>query len=194
MLLKRYLGEKVGNSHSSMKKGRGFRVICIVLGVTGGSSVNWAPAAGTCRALAIRAGHGVKGSNLVIISGSQMDAFAEDAFVRRIADIIGEGLPARRGMPHSALTKIAKHCISVARGYGFATERGIGNFTLNMVTVNPEFHKQEHIHAILENRAIPEAERLQRILSDVSDEDWEQAAAMVNPTLYWNKVLNTPDK
>ncbi len=89
-------------------------------------------------------------------------------------------------MPFRAM---AEHGVEVARGYDLVTERDLTFFVLNMLTINPEFHRQPHIHGILRDSALSPPERRQRMLAEVSDAEWEEAAAMTDPDRYWSRVL-----
>jgi hypothetical protein len=120
----------------------------------------------------------------------------DEDFVRRLEQLLGEDFYGRRPTPEELeripFRAMIEHGMAVARGYGLASERDLAGFVLNMVTINPEFHLQPRIHAILADGALTPAERRERLLSGVSDEEWAEAARMTNGDAYWNRVLPDP--
>jgi hypothetical protein len=123
----------------------------------------------------------------------QHDALGEKSFVDRLeADLCEEvlGRPAsREERARLPFREMILHGVAVARGYGLETQRDLALFVRNMVTINPEFHLQPHIHAILQDPALEPPERREKLLMDVSDEEWDQAARMTVPDAYWSRVL-----
>jgi hypothetical protein len=124
---------------------------------------------------------------------AQHDAIAMKLFIDRMEGHILERWFARKvfaeeraGLP---LRAVIQHGIGVAQGYGLETERDLMLFVLNMINVNPEFHRQPHVHAILEEASVTGPEWRERLLTDVSDAEWEQAAVMTNADDYWTRVL-----
>jgi hypothetical protein len=127
----------------------------------------------------------------------QHQALADKAFVDKLEadmaeDMLGRpaSLEERARLP---LREMIEHGISVARGYGLITQRDLAFFVLNMVTINPEFHLQPHIQAILRDRSLDPPERRDKMLMDVSDEEWDQAAKMTGSDAYWARVLPPVD-
>ena len=49
--------------------------------------------------------------------------------------------------------------------------------------------RQPRIHGILTDKALARPERRERLLTDVSDGEWEQAAQMTDADDYWLRVL-----
>ena len=92
-------------------------------------------------------------------------------------DLLGGGVSAveRARLPSAPWPSTAS---AVARGYGQTTERDLTFFVLNMITINPECHRQPHIHAILDDAALTPADRREKLLGDVSEEEWQEAAKM----------------
>lgn len=105
---------------------------------------------------------------------------AEDALGRKVSAEERARLPFR---------EMIEHGVEVARGFGLVTERDLTLFVLNMISINPEFHRQPHIRAILEDEALAPPTRREKLLMDVSDEEWEEAAKMTDPDRYWSRVL-----
>lgn len=124
----------------------------------------------------------------------QLDVFAEPAFERRIVALLSENLPpVMRAMPEPLLATVARHAIAVARSYRLFTEREIGTFALQMVHINPEFHRQPQLHAILSRPPAPGVNRLEALLAEGSDDDWTAAAAMSDGAAYWSRVLSATE-
>lgn len=105
---------------------------------------------------------------------------AEDALGRKVSAEERARLPFR---------EMIEHGVEVARGYGLETERDLTLFVLNMISINPEFHRQPRIRAILEDRSLPPPARREKLLMDVSDDEWQEAAKMTDPDRYWSRVL-----
>jgi len=108
------------------------------------------------------------------------NSIAEDTFGRKVSAEERARLPLRAMIAHG---------VEVARGYGLETERDLALFVLNMLTINPEFHRQPRIRALLEDPALSPPDRREKLLTDVSDEEWNEAAEMTDPDRYWSRVL-----
>jgi hypothetical protein len=126
----------------------------------------------------------------------QQDAIAMKGFIDRTEEHIAQDLLQRRVSAEERarlpLRAMIEHGVEVAQGYGLETERDLMLFVLNMIDINPEFHLQPHIRAILEDRSLGNEERREKLLTDVTDDEWEQAARMTEPDSYWSRVL-APD-
>jgi hypothetical protein len=80
---------------------------------------------------------------------------------------------------------MARHCVETAEGKGLITERAIAAFTLHMVRINPEFYRQPTMASLLGDISVDESTRMEQLLTDPSEEAWEEAAVMCDPALYW---------
>lgn len=107
-------------------------------------------------------------------------SIAEDTLGRQVTEEERARLPLR---------EMIEHGVSVARGYGLETERDLTLFVLNMLTINPEFHKQPRIRGILLDQSLTPPARREKLLVEVSDEEWEEAARMADADRYWSRVL-----
>jgi hypothetical protein len=107
-------------------------------------------------------------------------SIAEDIFGRKVSGEERMRLPIR---------EMVEHGVGVARGYGLVTERDLALFVLNMLTINPEFHRQPRIHGILKDSSLEPPERREKLLTDVSDEEWDEAGKMTDADRYWARVL-----
>jgi hypothetical protein len=124
---------------------------------------------------------------------AQHDAIATKLLVDRIEVLVLEQWFARRVFAEERarlpLRAMIAHGVSVAQGYGLETERDLMLFVLNMINVNPEFHRQPAIHGILTDQSLARAARREKLLTDVTDGEWEQAARMTDADDYWLRVL-----
>jgi hypothetical protein len=123
----------------------------------------------------------------------QHDAVAMKGFVDRVEAHLAEDLLVRKVTAEERarlpLRAMIEHGIAIARDYGLETERDMMLFVLNMITINPEFHRQPRIQGILRDKALAPPARREKLLTDVSDDEWEQAAVMTNADHYWARAL-----
>lgn len=125
------------------------------------------------------------------IRTDQEDALADEDFLRRLVAHIQARAPHTSAkLTHRQLRIVAKHGVRIARTYDLESERDLAAFTLDMLAVNPEFHRQPELHAILENPDIDPAERMDRVTA-ASSAAWEMAATMTEPAVYWDHVLTS---
>lgn len=129
------------------------------------------------------------------ITHSQMAMMAEDPFVQKIGRLLESKFPNpnHRKMPPEFRNKMARHTIFVARSYDLKAERDIVSFALAMLNINPLFHLQKRIHEILLRKDVSGDERLDLIISDASDPEWEEAGKMTDASMYWQKIFAGPD-
>ena len=123
----------------------------------------------------------------------QEAAVADRAFVDKVEAYVAEDLLQRRVSAEEKarlpIRDMVLHGIGVARGYGLETQRDLMLFVLNMITINPEFHRQPRIHAILSDPSLTPPARREKLLTDVSYDEWQEAAAMVDEDEYWSRAL-----
>lgn len=105
-------------------------------------------------------------------------------FLDRIEALIRDNLPeqARREFD---LRRMAIHCVETAESTGLITERAIAAFVLHMVRINPRFYRQSTMASLLADGSVDESTRMENLLTNPSEEAWEEAAVMVDPPLYW---------
>lgn len=105
-------------------------------------------------------------------------------FLARIEELIRVNLPpsAARALD---VRRMARHCVETAEGKGLITERAIAAFTLHMVRINPEFYRQPTMASLLQDISVDESTRMEQLLTDPSEEAWDEAAVMCDPALYW---------
>lgn len=127
------------------------------------------------------------------IRQAQHDAIAMKRFIDRMEVLILEQWFKRRVFAEECarlpLHAMIEHGVAVAQGYGMETEQDLMSFVLNMITINPEFHRQPHVHAILTDEALEGRELQEELLTAVTEAEWEEAGAMTKIDDYWLRVL-----
>jgi len=125
----------------------------------------------------------------------QHEALADKAFIDKVEEFVVEDRLDRRvtaeeraRLPFRAMIE---HGVEVARSYGLETERDLMLFVLNMITINPEFHRQPRIHGILQDPDLTPSQRRDKLLTDVTGAEWDEAAGMTDAGRYWSRVLPT---
>ena len=120
-------------------------------------------------------------------------AVADRAFIDKVEEYVAEDILNRRVSAEEKarlpLRGMIEHAVGVARGYGWETQRDLMLFALHMITINPGWHRQPKIQAIVEDRSLAPPVRREKLLTDVSDDEWEQAGEMVDEDEYWTRVL-----
>lgn len=80
---------------------------------------------------------------------------------------------------------MAAHCVATAERHKLVTERAIAAFVLHMVRINPEFYRQPTMAMLLADLRVDEQLRMERLLTDTSEDNWAHAAVMCDPNFYW---------
>ncbi len=126
----------------------------------------------------------------------QKETLGDADFIGRLEDLLAEDFFGRRVTPDEKgrvpFRDMIRHGIEVARGFGFRTERDLASFILHMVRINPEFHLQPTIRSILQDTSLDPAVRREKLLTDVTDADWDAAAKMTDADDYWDRHLPEP--
>lgn len=134
------------------------------------------------------------------IRQEQIDAFqpvAEAEFALRVVGYLRqhhprlivkqpEGLSLVERMPDDALLPLVKLGIARARAHGFTFSSSISAFVILMFKAAPNFDRNPIIKQSLEE-AIPEEQRLQKLLENTGAEIWQQAKEQYDPTA-WKQV------
>ena len=121
---------------------------------------------------------------------------AEEALVVRVAEYLRENhgadavrLPQSRNtvaeLPGGVLREMVKGGISRARGYGLEWKSNLKAFVALMFVGAPNFNEYEKAAAFLSDEAIPAEERIDKLLDELRDEDWEAIEKNYNPHR-WN--------
>ena len=126
----------------------------------------------------------------------QKEALGDADFLGRLEELLAEDFYGRRVTPEEKrrvpFREMSAHGLEVARSYGFRTERDLATFVLHMIRIHPEFHRQPKIHSILQDTDLPPAVRREKLLTDVTDDDWSAAAKMGDADDYWDRHLPEP--
>jgi hypothetical protein len=127
------------------------------------------------------------------IRTAQEDALADEDFVRRVIVYLQTRVPASTAkLTHRQLRVVVRHGIRVAREHELRSERDLFAFTMDMLAVNPHFHRQREIHAALTHAGTPVEERMERATRQ-PQESWAEAGAMTDAAAYWTEVLARED-
>jgi hypothetical protein len=126
----------------------------------------------------------------------QKETLGDADFIGRLEELLAEDFYGRRVTPDEKarvpFREMIVHGLEVARGFGLRTERDLAGFVLHMVRINPEFHRQPKIRSILDDKALEPAVRREKLLTDVTDDDWNAAANMTDADDYWDRHLPEP--
>lgn len=126
-----------------------------------------------------------------LIRREQFAAIADADLTRRVKRSIIMEYELSRTVPgkddRRGLDAMIRHGLAVARAYGFETEQDLATFVLHMILINPAFHREPTIHAILVDPSMPAADKPDALLG-IPEEAWEAAEAMTDPVAYWNEV------
>src|SRR5688572_13946714 len=118
------------------------------------------------------------------IRSAQLDAIALERFIDKAEKLIVDQWFKRRSFPEERarlpLRRMLVHAVGVARRYGLESERDLMVFAMHMIEINPAFHEEPQIHAILSDGSLSGAEKRGRILTDVTDAAWDAAASRTN--------------
>lgn len=121
----------------------------------------------------------------------QMDAFqatADEMFVGRIvghlradyADSVvrlATGAFEVRHLPDAALRAMVRGGLARARGYGMTAEASLAAFVALMVEVAPNFDEHPLLQRILKDPQVPADSRVERLLNEATEQNWQAAAA-----------------
>ena len=121
---------------------------------------------------------------MIRISGRQWGHMARVDFLDRIEELIRVNLPPSARTEYDVRT-MAKHCVETAEGKGLITERAIAAFVLHMVRINPEWYRQPTLASLLRDTSVDESTRMEQLLTNPSEEVWDEAVLMCDPVRYW---------
>jgi hypothetical protein len=126
------------------------------------------------------------------IRNEQLDAIGMKRFIDRVEQTLMDEWFMRRTFDEEKtrlpLRKMLEHGIGVAQGYGLETEQDLVLFVLNMIDVNPEFHKHPPMQRLVSDKSLVFEQRKHELLS-LSDAEWEAAARIGDAHAYWSRVV-----
>ncbi|MDI1446208.1 hypothetical protein [Polyangium sp. 6x1] len=126
---------------------------------------------------------------MLLVTKNQRRDAGFSAFVDRIVRHMN--LHYRRDVmliPPDVLRRRVAHCIVKGRERGFTFERSLAVFTAHMMLINPRFHEQSAITRLLADGSLPEQERLEGLVGEISPRAWDEAEAMCDAAEYWRIV------
>ena len=126
--------------------------------------------------------------NMLVIRKAQMDVFqahAEDDFVERLMKYLREEQDAETyELDDAELRRRVKIGIEKARSYDLTWEKPIVFFVQLMFDIAPNFDEQKNIRDVLEAPYEEPNEKMDDLLENTSDEDWEQASVLYDETVW----------
>ncbi len=127
---------------------------------------------------------------MLLVSQEQRRNAGNDAFVSRIVRHMKLHYWKDIGhLPEDVLRGRVAHCIQQGRALNLTFERSLAVFTANMMRIDPCFHQQKAIAELLATEAMPEAERLDGLISMISRQQWAEAGKMcADRKEYWDQV------
>jgi len=123
------------------------------------------------------------------VKRKQMEEAGEPAFVdRTVAHFRTFHVGATQAMSDDELRFRIKHGLAKARGYGLTWESSLTVFVAHMVEICPAYDEHPAVQRVLRDARIPPDERTRALLSELTGEEWEEAARMCDADDYWAKV------
>lgn len=121
---------------------------------------------------------------------------AENAFVERVAAYLKVNhadelirLPNAESklgeLPKEVLREMTRGGIARARAHGLEWKSNLLSFVVLMVIGAPNFDEHKKCHAFLRAEIISIEERLEKMMKQMTGEDWEEIEANYNPGV-WN--------
>jgi hypothetical protein len=89
------------------------------------------------------------------------------------------------------LRAMIEHGVTVATSYGLETEQELVMFVMRMIELNPQFHEQPHFQRLLRDQTLTFTERSDKMLTEISPDEWRAAARMGDSQAYWSRALAT---
>ncbi|WP_437538983.1 hypothetical protein WME79_22890 [Sorangium sp. So ce726] len=95
---------------------------------------------------------------------------------------------ATAGLSDDELRFRIRHGIERGRAHGLTWESSLTVFVAHMIEICPAFDEHPAAARVLADEAIPADERVEALLSHLSEDEWEEAARMGDPAAYWARV------
>jgi hypothetical protein len=134
---------------------------------------------------------------MLIIRNEQLDAFqeiADAAFVQTIIEHLREEHAEAIGrLPDEVLTDMVQAGIDRARSWGLTWEATITAFVALMFEIAPNFDEHPKIREILSEESEPEDARLDRLVEEVSEKDWEEAVQLYDENAWFPNLQEEED-
>jgi hypothetical protein len=120
------------------------------------------------------------------------EAQAENAFIERVMNYLRENhaddvvlLPESESkvsaLPDKVLREMVEGGIDHARNYGITWKSALISFVVLMFIIAPNFDESERAEGILKDGGIPADERVDKLLDELTDEEWDEIAKDYKP-------------
>lgn len=130
----------------------------------------------------------------LIIREAQKEALARAEWLRYQQQLCAylrqRDLPGVAGLEERALFQRAGVAIARARRYGINLDWAVAAFACWMFAISPRFDEQPAIAALLQDTSLDPNQRVHLLPRLVSEEDWEQAAAIAGDDVW---TMEEPD-
>jgi hypothetical protein len=120
------------------------------------------------------------------------EAQAKTAFVERVMNYLLENhaddvvtLPKFKSrvsaLPDKVLREMVEGGIDHARNYGITWKSALISFVVLMFIIAPNFDEHERVEGVLKDGGIPADERVDKLLDELTDEEWDDIAKDYKP-------------
>lgn len=113
------------------------------------------------------------------IRSQQLEALeeqAEDGLIDYIVSVLDEDHPETiEGMPDDMVYELVENGLDRARSHDLEQDNSLTAFVCMMFVVAPNFDQHPRIKAILADETLEPDERFEKVLDEISDEEWDEA-------------------
>jgi len=126
---------------------------------------------------------------MLTIRKDQREKLGDPEFVERVVRHFRRyHLGAVYHLSDDVLRKRVAHCIEKGRRYGLTWEYSLTVFAAHMIRINPEFDEEPSIQRELLSNAHAERDKLEALVANVPESDWDAAQRRCDPEAYWAKI------
>lgn len=119
------------------------------------------------------------------IREEQMAVFQQQAERNFVSSIVGHLRTNHPGtvkdMPEDVLYRRVEYGIRRAREYGFSWKNSLSTFVTLMFVIAPDFDKLPAFKKFLTDEGVPPNERMELLLQQTTDADWQDAEKVSEP-------------
>jgi hypothetical protein len=133
---------------------------------------------------------------MLVVRQKQREILAEPEFVERVLRHFQRyHLETVCMLPDDVLRKRIAHGIEKGRRYGLRWEYSLTVFVAHMIRINPAFDTHPAIYRELMSSSNAEDEKLEALVANVSEGEWDEAERIGDPEAYWRDIgAPTPPK